>query len=411
MAASSAVPGVVDSTKPKSYPVILSDALLGKTPREAITAIRCEQEPAPTPPPALRPWVLLLEMLIARVTTIVDNHRPTLSSDIAPNSAEIKPSSSSDTSFDLSFYENGGKYAFNGTRSTKENQYVLLFDPERKAFVLHRMDSMFNMNVTRTPTNNDADDLREKHPHIDSATKASTTDKKGARAPAAGKAKENNKKGGAANSSSNSKKKDTSASQKKTQSQPAPAEPEPKPKPTTSSSQADKDKKQKQRNRSPVESDEDDDDDDGGLLVEYPDPAPTGPSRQDFSPAFPTTIRRFSEFVNNEKSESDEDADAEYDEDDILGEDDDVSGAGGDGFKLPNPVAGGGLPPPDGGVDNWGGNGGGGGGGNNGNKVNEVAAAAAEEDDDDDGFGELEKELEKELAMDVDSESSVSEED
>lgn len=365
MAASSAVPGVVDSTKPKSYPVILSDALLGKTSREAITAIRY-------------------------------NHRPTLSSDIAPNSAEIKPSSSSDNSFDLSFYENGGKYAFNGTRSTKENQYVLLFDPERKAFVLHRMDSMFNMNVTRTPTNNDADDLREKHPHIDSTIKASTADKKGARAPAAGKAKENNKKGAATNGGGGgSKKKDASAAPKKAQPQPAAAEAEPK----TAPSQAEKDKKQKQRNRSPVESEEEDDDDDGGLLVEYPDPAPAGPLRQDFSPAFPTTIRRFSEFVNNEKSESDEDADAEYDEDDILGEDDDVSGMGGDGFKLPNPVA-----RPDGSIGDGGGNGNNGVGNSN---LNEVAA----EEDDDDDFGDLEKELEKELGMDVDSESSVSEED
>ncbi|KUI57646.1 hypothetical protein VP1G_04941 [Cytospora mali] len=378
MAASSAVPGVVDSTKPKSYPVILSDALLGKTPREAITAIRY-------------------------------NHRPTLSSDIAPNSAEIKPSSSStssssstDGTFDLSFYENGGKYAFNGTRTTKENQYVLLFDPERKAFVLHRLDSMFNMNVTRTPTNNDADDLREKHPHIDGNTKASTVEKKGGtRAPttAAGKAKEN-KKGAAGAASSSSKKKDAAPAKAEPQ-QPA----ESKSKSSASSSQqaqaaAAAEKEKKKRNRSPVESEEEDDDDDGGLLVEYPDPAPSGPLRQDFSPAFPTTIRRFSEFVNNEKSESDEDADAEYDEDDILGEDDDVSGMGGDGFKLPNPVGG-----PNSLINN------GVGSGVNDNSNSGIANDVVAEEEDDDGLGDLEKELEKELGMDVDSESSVSEED
>lgn len=65
MAASSAVPGVVDSTKPKSYPVILSDALLGKTPREAITAIRCEL--GPNLASDLRLWTFMLEMLIPRV--------------------------------------------------------------------------------------------------------------------------------------------------------------------------------------------------------------------------------------------------------------------------------------------------------------------------------------------------------
>ncbi|KUI73161.1 hypothetical protein VM1G_08964 [Cytospora mali] len=373
MAASSAVPGVVDSTKPKSYPVILSDALLGKTQREAITAIRY-------------------------------NHRPTLSSDFAPNSAEIKPSSSSssaDGTFDLSFYENGGKYAFNGTRTTKENQYVLLFDPERKAFVLHRLDSMFNMNVTRTPTNNDADDLREKHPHIDGNTKASTVEKKGVtKAPttAAGKAKEN-KKGPAGAASSSSKKKDMAPPPKA--EPPPPAESKSK-QPSSSSQQAaaaEKEKEKKKRNRSPVESEEDDDDD-GGLLIEYPDPAPVGPLRQDFSPAFPTTIRRFSEFVNDEKSESDEDADAEYDEDEILGEQEDVSGMGGDGFNLPNPVGG-----PNSLINN------GAGSGVNYNSNSGIVNFVIPEDDDDDDLGELEKELEKELGMDVDSESSVSEED
>lgn len=43
MAASAIPPGVVDPTKPSKYPVILSDALLGKSPKEILTAIRCER--------------------------------------------------------------------------------------------------------------------------------------------------------------------------------------------------------------------------------------------------------------------------------------------------------------------------------------------------------------------------------
>ncbi|KAK7740709.1 hypothetical protein SLS53_005177 [Cytospora paraplurivora] len=389
MAASSAVPGVVDSTKPKSYPVILSDALLGKAPKEAITAIRY-------------------------------NHRPTLSSDAAPNSAELKPTSSNNDSFDMSFYENGGKYAFNGTRSTKENQYVLLFDPERKAFVLHRLDSMLNMNVTRTPTNNDADDLREKYPHIDNTIKPPTADKKGAKAPAAGKATKENKKSAAANN----KKKDASSSAAAAAAAPKAEAPAPESKSSSSqppaaaaaaaaSAKADRDKK-KRRNRSPVGSEEDEDDsDDGGLLVEYPDPAPAGPSRQDFSPAFPTTIRRFSEFVQNEKSEDegDEDADAEYDEDDILLGEDDDDVPGGDGFKLPNPL---GSAQRSGGGDYVNNNDDDDNNNNNNNSntnINNANDVTMVEEDEDDDFGELEKALEKELGMDVDSESSVSEED
>lgn len=308
-----------------------------------------------------------------------DNHKPELSSDTAPNAATLKPSPSDDDTFNLSFYENGGKYAYNGTRSAKENQYVLIFDPERKAFVLHRMDSMFHMNLARTPYNSDAQELKDKYPHIDSNIR-STTDKK--KAPA-GRRDTTNKK-----ASAESKKKETPATKSEAPEAEAKA---------SQQSQAEKDSKPKkqQRNRSPAES-EDEDDEDGGLLVEYPDPAPSAPTRgQDFSPAFPTAIRRFSEFVRDEGPESDEDADAEYDEEDILGEDDDdVSGEGGNGFKLPSPVtAGGGAPPPQ-------------------------ADEAGDIDIGDDDFeAELEKELEQELSgldMDAaggDAESDVSEED
>jgi hypothetical protein len=37
-----AASGIVDPTKPGKYPVILSDALLGKPSKEAYTAIRCK---------------------------------------------------------------------------------------------------------------------------------------------------------------------------------------------------------------------------------------------------------------------------------------------------------------------------------------------------------------------------------
>lgn len=358
MASSAAPPGVVDPTKPKSYPVILSDALLGKSSKEALTAIRY-------------------------------NHKPELSSDTGPNEAKLKPSPSDDDTFNLSFYENGGKFAYNGTRSAKENQYVLIFDPERKAFVLHRMDSMFHMNLARTPYNSDAQELKEKYPHIDSNVRP-TTDKKTSKA-ATSKARETGNK----KNSADSKKRDPPAA--KTE----PPEAEAK---SSQKSQADKNNKPKkqQRNRSPAESEDDEDEDgDGGLLVEYPDPAPSAPVRgQDFSPAFPTAIRRFSEFVRDEGPESDEDADAEYDEEDILGEeDDDVSGEGGEGgtgFKLPSPVVGGGGAPP-----------------------------PADDDGNDDLGDDLldfEKELEKELELEQDfggmevddggdAESDVSEED
>lgn len=42
MAAAATPPGVVDPTKAGRYPVILSDALLGKSsPKEILTALKC----------------------------------------------------------------------------------------------------------------------------------------------------------------------------------------------------------------------------------------------------------------------------------------------------------------------------------------------------------------------------------
>lgn len=54
MAASATPPGVVDPTKLGKYPVILSDALRGESPKEILTAIRCEL------PPRLLPSILTI---------------------------------------------------------------------------------------------------------------------------------------------------------------------------------------------------------------------------------------------------------------------------------------------------------------------------------------------------------------
>jgi len=41
-----AAPGPIDPTKPAKYPIILSDALLGKTSKETYTGVRCKQSAA-----------------------------------------------------------------------------------------------------------------------------------------------------------------------------------------------------------------------------------------------------------------------------------------------------------------------------------------------------------------------------
>ncbi|KAJ4411703.1 hypothetical protein N0V82_008939 [Gnomoniopsis sp. IMI 355080] len=344
MAAAATPPGVVDPTKPAKYPVILSDALLGKSsPKEILTALKY-------------------------------NHKPSLSSDAAPSSAKVKPSSNPG-SYDLSFTDDGGKYAYSGTRSTKENQYVLLFDPERKAFVLHRVDSTLNMNLTRTPSNTDADALKDEFPHLDSNTNTNNS----IRVSADGRKKPggNSGKGKGKASAKNAGMVESKRSTAPAKTKPEPAKKEEKPK----------------RSRSPVDSEEEEESDDDDMLqIEYPDPQPTASVHSSFNrpqqQPSELGLRRFSSF---KEDDSDEDADAEYDEDDLIPDEAGDSSAG-DGFKLPSPL-----------------------GRNGAQKVqDEDADADADADADmEPEVDDLEALLEQELggAMDVDSESSVSEED
>ncbi|KAI0020046.1 RNA polymerase II transcription elongation factor-domain-containing protein [Xylariomycetidae sp. FL0641] len=286
---------LVDPTKAGKYPVILSDALLGKDPKELFTGIRY-------------------------------NHKPSLSSSSAPHQARIKPatsSSSTSNSYDLSFQDDGGRYAYNGTRGPEDRQYVLIFDPERQAFVLHKVDSIFNMNLVRTPSNSDADALRQEYPplagHKESAakskSKASAKDSKASkdtapktRKPAAAKPKA----GGALVMPS-----------KSAPPKPAPAPPKPAKKAAPN-----------------FEDDEDSSDDDGLLTIEDPGGAPPASASRDFSPGFIDRPRRFSEFVQQNDSEEQEQEEEEGEEeanDDADGEDDEDDV---EHFTLPSPLGG-----------------------------------------------------------------------
>ncbi|KAK8016539.1 hypothetical protein PG993_014728 [Apiospora rasikravindrae] len=245
---------LVDPTKAGKYPVILSDELLGKPSTETFTGVRY-------------------------------NHKP----DTNPSLSKLKVAGPS--KYDLSYNDNG-MYKYQGSRSGDGGQYVLIFDPSREAFVLHKVDSLFTMNLTSTPTNNSAAKLRQEFPHLEKPAKQHPP--KGAKdsstAPAKGK-----------------QKKETPAAKPKAAPKAAAAPAPPPKKPTPQS-----------------DDEEDSDDDDGGLVLEFP--GGEEPSR-DFSPAFPP--RRFSEFVANGE-EDDEDADGEEEEEDDMSEE--------EHFKLPSPM-------------------------------------------------------------------------
>lgn len=128
--------GSIDVFQPGKYPIVLSDALLGKTTKEVYTGLRY-------------------------------NYKPDPSSDSSPNTLNLKPSDSDSSSYDLSLKTNGEKYAYNGVRTTGDGQYVLIFDPVKLQYVLHRIDSTFDMNVVSAPWTNDASALRSQYPQLE----------------------------------------------------------------------------------------------------------------------------------------------------------------------------------------------------------------------------------------------------
>ncbi|KAJ3561183.1 hypothetical protein NPX13_g9046 [Xylaria arbuscula] len=268
--------GVIDPTKVGKYRVVLSDALLGKDPKEVYTGVRY-------------------------------NHKPTLSSTTAPHQARIKPNGSSDpsASYDLSFQDEGGRYAFQGSRGHEDNQYVLIFDPEREVFVLHRVDSMFNMNSihhSKLIVRQEQPSQPTKLCLLKSAkpTKSKKPAPKDPKPPVAKKA-----------------------------DPPAPVKPA---------------KSKKAHHDS-----EDESSDDDLLTIEDPGGAPPA-SNRDFSPGFIDQPRRFSDFVQqyqNEEEEEEEDdggleievealndADGEEEEGEEEEEEDDEP----ENFTLPSPI-------------------------------------------------------------------------
>ncbi|OTA93427.1 hypothetical protein M434DRAFT_303912 [Hypoxylon sp. CO27-5] len=280
--------GIVDPTKAGKYPVVLSDALLGKDPKEIFTGIRY-------------------------------NHKPSLSSSTAPAQARIKqaPTSSKKSvpAYDLSFQDDGGRYQYKGTRGVEDNQYVLIFDAAREVFVLHKVDSMFNMNLVQTPSNDNAESLRQEFPPLDSHSASSS-------AKAAGTTS-SGKKSTKANSED---KKTTAKSRKpapkaKAEEKPALVMPEkkPPPKPTTTS-------KPSKPSKASADEEEDSSDDDLGLTIENPAGQPVKNTKRDFSPNI-FGLRRFSEFVQETEEGENDDADGEDDDDDNF-----------EHFKLPSPI-------------------------------------------------------------------------
>lgn len=213
--------------------------------------------------------VALLPSIPQLLTCPLDNHKPELSSTSSISPLQLKPSSGSDpTTYDLSFKENSEKYRYNGTRTSGDGQFILIFDPEKKHFVLHRLDSEFDMNLVSTPWDQDESNLRSQYPQLEAPAKTQPTPPTPAPQPV----------------------------QRKATKVSGP------PKTTTKRQKVEKPKKAKAvREPSPEEEEESDD----GLTVEYPGGPP--PQKQHYisTPVFQRAVS---------EDASEEDADGEPDE-------------------------------------------------------------------------------------------------
>lgn len=246
----------------------------------------------------------------------VDNHKTDASSS---QNLHLLPSDSP-SSYDLSLSAKNDTYRYNGTRTSGDGQYVLIFDPAKKHFVLHRIDSTFDMNLVSTPQNSDEASLRTQYTQFE--------------APPV--------KQSASQSSEDQEARQPRTSNKSVKNIPAaPAKPDPKRKkqaPVPAPAPKAAPKKTKISIREPTPEEEDEEDSDDGLTVEYPDGGPSQNSNFRFQ-STPVVQREASEEM------SDEDSDAEFEEDDVPMGGNNINNGNEqvDHLKLPSPANIGGM--------------------------------------------------------------------
>lgn len=195
---------------------------------------------------------------------------------------QLQPSDSDPSTYNLSFSDNSEKYSYKGVRTSGDGQYVLIFEPENKRFVLHRVDSTFDMNLVNAPWEDNASTLRTQYPQLETPAKPEAQ-------PPQRRTPKSTKNAVAAKAEPKRRK----PAEKPKKAKPPPREPTP-------------------------EEDESDD----GLTIEYPDAAPSSqPYKFQSTPVFQ---RNVSEEI------SDEDAEGEEYEDEMN---QDV-----DHLKLPSPA-------------------------------------------------------------------------
>ena len=218
---------------------------------------------------------------------------------------------------------------------------MLIFDPDEQSFRLERVDSMFHMNLSSTPSNTDPESLRQEFPHLDTSKSATPIKVDGPPPP---------KKGGRRNGERKpppSRKPSTRKSTATAKDEPSIPEAETvdmalsAPPPPKAAILSPAEAKKKNTRDAEPDSDEDDDSD-GDLIVEYPGgkppPVPAAFSSNVNNTYVPTPFEKFLQ-GHDDQEDADEGGHSAFESD----EDDDKQSVVSDQLKLPSPVN---HPPP-----------------------------------------------------------------
>jgi hypothetical protein len=210
-----------------------------------------------------------------------DTHKP----DTSSSSPTARLKHTSNESYELGIRDGSDSYTYEGIRKSGDGQYALIFDPVHKHFVLHQIDSNFDVNLTSTPWDQDPASVQDSYEQLPGATKARRkTAVRGATKAAAAKASEGKNRGKA----------EVSAG------------------PSVTNEKKTKPEKKKKAVREPTPDAEDEDSDDG-LTIEYPGGAP--PMNRFQSRAMPPAS---SAPAYRREPSVDSDVDAEFEDDDDM---------------------------------------------------------------------------------------------
>lgn len=178
--------------------------------------------------------------------------------------------------------------------------------------MLHRLDSSFHMNLTRTPTETNAENLRKEYPHLEVKSGALSKQQKGKAVDKAGPSKAtpaiktgNNTPKAKAGNKPEKKKTVALTLPDPSAASAGPTAPSPsRQQGGRKTEPSEPEKKSKQRAASPVESEEEDD----VLTVEYPggNPAYYQPPMNFESASTVSVTRRWSEFAREIRGETDD---------------------------------------------------------------------------------------------------------